>query len=205
MAIGIHSAASGMAIQRSLNDLDFVASRFEDIPETLANEFLFRHVHPHETSGRTMMQLVDADAEIRIDLFGAVGGTLGRGLQVELPAGKFRVVALEDLIARVARLLLDLADGAPAPAKHAEDFLFLSRMLGPRDVQPAWSDHRKPNQPASFAEVRDVVNELIRQQRDLLVKIEYSKDAQATCERCIQTSTIPLTAPDTFLAVLGYC
>lgn len=67
MAIGIHSVTSGIATERSLNDLDFVASRFEDIPDTLANGFLFRHVHPHERLGRLgrmTKQIVDADAEL---------------------------------------------------------------------------------------------------------------------------------------------
>ena len=56
---------------RSLNDLDFVVERFEEIPETLGKDFLFRHVHPGQKRGGTMMQLVDVDAQLRIDVFRA--------------------------------------------------------------------------------------------------------------------------------------
>ena len=206
LAIGIHSVVEGMQSHgRSLNDLDFIAERFEDVPETLGKDFLFRHVHPGEQLGRTMMQLVDVDAKLRIDVFQAVGASLKRASQIELPAGKFNLVALEDLIARTARRLLDLESGLPVPAKHAADFLLLSTMAGPRDVQPAWRDHRKPSQPESFAEVRKILAELIFRQRDLLVTPEYSTDAQANCERCRQTVAFSLADPHTILAVLGYC
>lgn len=35
---------------RHLNDIDFVVPAFECIPETLARDFLFRHVHPFRSS-----------------------------------------------------------------------------------------------------------------------------------------------------------
>ena len=104
LAAGLHSVAAGMEPkERPLNDLDFVTERFEEIPETLAADFLFRHVHPGQQSGGTMMQLVDVDAQLRIDVFRAVGGTLKRASQIPLPVGQFTVVALEDLVARAAR------------------------------------------------------------------------------------------------------
>src|ERR1700744_3142855 len=79
VAIGLHSAAAGMEPNgRSLNDLDFVTERFEEIPATLAKDFLFRHVHSGQQAGGTMMQLVDVDARLRIDVFRAVGGTFKR-------------------------------------------------------------------------------------------------------------------------------
>src|SRR5215472_7664083 len=124
LAVGLHSVATGMEpTGRSLNDLDFVTARFDKTPETLGRDFLFRHVHPGQQPGGTMMQLVDVDAQLRIDVFRAVGGTFKRASRIKLPVGEFTVVALEDLIARTARLSLDLANGVPVPAKHAADFL----------------------------------------------------------------------------------
>jgi hypothetical protein len=84
-----------------------------------------------------MMQLVDVDAQLRIDVFRAVGVTFKRASQIKLPVGELTVVALEDLIARTARLSPDLANGIPVPAKHAADLLLLSTMLGPREAQSA--------------------------------------------------------------------
>src|SRR5436309_15521362 len=61
---------------RRLNDLDFIAAAFDCIPETLAKDFLFRHVHPLDPPGKTMLQLVDEDTSMRIDLFRAYGGIM---------------------------------------------------------------------------------------------------------------------------------
>ena len=206
LAAGLHSVATGIEPNgRSLNDLDFVTERFEEIPETLGKDFLFRHIHPGQQPGGIMMQLVDVDARLRIDVFRAAGATLKRASQIKLPVGEFRVLALEDLIARTARLLLDLVNGVPAPAKHAADFLLLSAMLGSRDAQSAWCDHRKPGQPESFAEVRKILTELIPNERDLLVTPEYSKDVHAQCERCMPTAGFPLADPRAILSMLGYC
>lgn len=206
LAVGIHSIVTGLhSYQRSLSDLDFITERFEDVPKTLGKDFLFRHVHPGPQHGRIMMQLVDADAQLRIDLFHAAGATLERASQIELAAGKFTIVALEDLMARTARLLLDLASGLPVPAKHAADFLLLSGMVGSRDVQPAWRDHRKPDQPESFTEVTKILSELIPKKRELLVIPEYSQDTQTKCDRCMQADSFPLADPHAILAVLGYC
>ncbi len=146
IAVGVHLVTSCIPSRtRSLNDLDFITARFDDIPETVGENFLFRHVHPGERADRTMMQLVDVDAQIRIDVFQAVGATLKRTSRVDLFPGRFAVVGPEDLIARTARLLLSLASGGSVPAKLAADFLLLSRVVEAHDVQPAWSDHRKPD------------------------------------------------------------
>jgi hypothetical protein len=61
---------------RHLNDIDFVAPAFECILETLARDFLFRHVHPFDPPGKTIMQLVDADTSLRVDVFRADGGIM---------------------------------------------------------------------------------------------------------------------------------
>jgi hypothetical protein len=206
LAIEIHIVLAGLAPQgRSLNDLDFIATHFADIPETLARDFLFRHVHPGEVSGRTMMQFVDAEAKIRIDVFRATGASMTRASQLDLPTGKIKVVALEDLIARTARLSLDLADGVPIAAKHATDFVRLSDLIGPPGVQPAWRDHRKPGHPQDFKDARDLLHELIPKRTDLLIVPEYSKDVSAVCPRCVPTSAFPLADPRAIFSALGYC
>ena len=43
---------------RTLNDLDFITREFEGIPTSLAGEFLFRHVHPLDPPGKTILQLI---------------------------------------------------------------------------------------------------------------------------------------------------
>src|SRR5690242_3131289 len=86
LAIEMHVVLAGQTPQRrSLNDLDFFATHFADIPETLPRHFLFRHVHPAEVPGRTMMQFVDVEAKLRIDVFRATGASMRRAGQMDLP------------------------------------------------------------------------------------------------------------------------
>ena len=206
LAIEIHALLAGLTPQRRpLNDVDFIAIHFADIPETLARHFLFRHVHPRETPGRTMIQFVDVDAKLRIDVFRATGASMERAERLALPAGKIKIVALEDLIARTARLALDLESGVPIPANHALDFLRLAELMAPQDVQPAWRDHRKPEHPPDFKDARQLLLELIPRRSDLLIVPNYSKDVSASCPRCVATSAFPLADPQVIFSVLGYC
>ena len=107
---------------RHLNDIDFVAPAFECIPETLARDFLSRHVHPFDPPGKNMMQFIDAETSLRIDLFRADGGIMTRAISVDVPSGPLRVVSVEDVVAHGARILLDLDAKVPVPAKHAVDY-----------------------------------------------------------------------------------
>jgi tartrate dehydratase beta subunit/fumarate hydratase class I family protein len=54
---------------RSLNDIDFIVDSFEHIPQSLAGEFLFRHVHPFDPPGKTLVQSIDPETMVRVDVF----------------------------------------------------------------------------------------------------------------------------------------
>ena len=82
---------------RGLNDLDFITDSFDFIPETLATDFLFRHIHPFDTPGKTMLQFVDPDSALRMDLFRACGAPMTRTVRLDLPSGAIQLVSLEDL------------------------------------------------------------------------------------------------------------
>ena len=190
---------------RHLNDIDFVASAFDCIPETLARDFLFRHVHPFDPPGKTMMQLVDADASLRVDLFRAYGGIMSRTISVDLPSGPLRVISVEDAVARAARLLLDLDASVPVPAKHAVDYLRLAELVKSSTVETAWQDHRKPTHPMTFWETNTLLKRLIATRRNLLTSPEYSKNTAEVCPRCVRTPPFQLADPNVVLSLLGYC
>jgi hypothetical protein len=120
-----------------LNDIDFVAPAFECIPGTLARDFLFRHVHPFDPPGKTMMQLVDADTSLRVDVFRAVGGIMSRAISLDVPSGPVRVISVEDVLAHEARLLLNLDASVPVPAKHADDYQRLVGLVKLSDMETA--------------------------------------------------------------------
>ena len=184
---------------------DFVVSSFDDIPESLAREFLFRHVHPFDPPGKTLMQLVDANTSLRVDLFRVYGGIMSRTIPAALPSGPLQVISVEDATARAARLLLDLDAGMPVSAKHAGDYLRLVELVKLSGVETAWQDHRKPSHPITFRESNTLVERLIATRRDLLIGPEYSRNAAEICPRCVRTSPFPLADANVVLSLLGYC
>jgi hypothetical protein len=206
LALEIHCLLRGQPPPiRPLNDIDFVAAAFNCIPETLAKDFLFRHVHPLDPPGKTMLQLIDARTSMRIDLFRAYGAIMSRTVTVHLPSGPIQLISLEDVLARTARLLLDLDRGVPVPVKHAHDYLRLLELVRPSDVETAWRDHRKATHPSTFSETNALLQMLIPARRNLLIAPEYSKDTSAICPRCTPHSCFPLADANVVLSLLGYC
>ena len=190
---------------RHMNDIDFIAPGFDCIPESLARDFLFRHVHPFDPPGKTMMQLVDADTSLRVDLFRADSRIMNRAISVDAPSGPLRVISVEDVIAHEARLLLDLEARVPVAAKHAHDYQRLLEFVKSSNMETAWQDHRKPTHPMTFDETNTLVRRLIATRRNLLISPDYSRDTAEVCARCVPTSPFQLADPKIVLSLLGYC
>jgi hypothetical protein len=190
---------------RCLNDIDFIAESFESIPESLADGFLFRHIHPLDPPGRTMLQAVFEETAVRVDVFRAYDATMSRTCNLDLPTGTIQLISLEDLVARAARLALDLAEGVPTPSKHATDFLRLAELIHPEDVEAAWCDHRKPEHPGSFRETNRLLLGLIPACEDLLITPEYSEDTEKVCPRCRTTTAFRVADAKLIQSILGYC
>jgi hypothetical protein len=206
LAVEAHRLSHGcQPSMRALNDIDFIAESFDAIPETLADDFLFRHIHPRDPPNRTMLQFIDAESGLRIDVFRSCRDTMRRTSTLDLSVGVIRLISLEDLAARTARLALGLAGGAPTPSKHATDFLHLAELVDPTAVEAAWLDHRKPGQSASFEETTSLLQYLIVARQDLLIAPYYSKDTEAVCSRCESTRAFRLADPKLILSILGYC
>jgi hypothetical protein len=182
-----------------------VAPAFDSIPSTLAESFLFRHVHPSDPPGKTLMQFVDAETALRIDVFRAHGLTMSRTHAIEFPTGPIRLLAREDVIAHGARLLLDLDINIPVPGKHARDYIRISEGPPPANLEAAWEDHRKPEHPCAFRDADKLVRELISTRDKLLIRPQYSTCTGDVCPRCVPNARFPLADPAQVLSVLGYC
>jgi len=205
LAVEVHRLQRGRtASARKLGDIDFITETFDRLPESLADDFMFRHIHPFDPPGKTLLQAVDAESAVRIDVFRTYTDILNRSSDLILPTGIVRLISLEDLIARLARLTLDLAGKIETPAKHALDFLRLMELVDTNAVEAAWRDHRKPAQPATFKETSSLLHALIATRSDLLITPDYSKNATTVCPRCVNTNRFRLADPSAIRAILGY-
>jgi hypothetical protein len=206
IAIEVHwSHFQGEPATRVLNDIDFLVESFDSIPPSLADDFIFRHIHPSDPPGRTLLQCVDPETKVRVDVFRAYGGEMSRCGKISLPAGNVGLVSIEDLVARNARLALDLAVFTAVPAVHAADFLRLAELVDPERVEAVWRDHRKPQHPHTFTKARRLLQDLIATRTELLVTRNYSTDIRAVCSRCKETQVLRLSDPRVVISLLGYC
>ncbi len=152
-----------------------------------------------------MLQFIDPDNAMRMDVFRACGATMSRAFRLDLPSGAIRLISLEDLVARTARLTLDLAENVAVPFKHASDFLRLTELVDPSQVEIAWQDHRKPKHPATFAESKHLLQHLIPTRPQLIIAPHYSHDTKELCPRCKPTAAFRLADPNLIMTLLGYC
>ena len=146
LAVEIHRLRLGCdPSPRALNDIDFFAGCVPLHPESLTEDFLFRHIHPLDPPGKTMAQLADPHSAVRVDVFRAYGAAMSRTsrLRIAGSAGPARFPRrpgreIGAVGARCCR------QRAPVPSKHARDFLRLVELGAPAAVEAAWRDHRKP-------------------------------------------------------------
>ena len=206
LAVELHRIASGQAAElRKLNDIDLLVESFDRIPTTLADNLVFRHVHPHDAAGKTLLQGVDPETGVRVDVFRAYGREMERATCVELRGVSTRMVSLEDLTARTARLCMDMAAQVAVPARHTRDFARLLPLVETGAMEPVWEEHRKPVHPALFANAARLLIELIERRRDLQIVPVYSQDSDARCHRCEATRAFPLADGKHVHSLLGYC
>lgn len=206
LAIELHRLDRGLAAQpRRLNDIDFLADTLEAIPKGLAGTMIFRHVHPHDPPGKTLLQAVDLETAVRVDVFRACGNSIARATSIEIEGSELRMISVEDLTARIARLCMDLAHDMPIPAKHAHDFLRVLPLVEIDVMGTVWQEHRRLSHPVSFAETAILLSNLIDTRKDLQILSRHSRDANEHCSRCEATAAFPLADARRVLSLLGYC
>jgi hypothetical protein len=206
VAIELHILRrGGQPGMRPLHDIDFVTESFASIPEALGAKFLLSHVHPNDLPGRILVQAVDPETDVRVDIFRAYGSELDRTLPVMIGGFTFKMVSLQDMVARHARLNWDLMESKPVAPKYARDFLRLMEYVETEEIEPIWREHRKPNCLERFADTAQQLRTVIESRSDLLIPPTYSTDANEVCKRCLRAEAFPLTDRHRILSILGYC
>jgi hypothetical protein len=205
-AVETHRVLGGrQPIARPLVDIDFLVDRFEQIPRSMSGDFLFLHVHPYDPPAKTLLQAVDQETSVRVDVFGAYGSETERAIKLDIFGSPRRLITRQDLVARAARLSLDLVRNKPVTGKYTRDFLRLLPLVEAKDVEQIWPEHRKPDHPTTFAEASSLLTELIPARADLQGSPVYSVDAERPCPRCESTASFPLANRHRMLTLLGYC
>ena len=206
IAIELHLLHHGKpSATRALNDLDFIVESFEHIPVTLAEDFLFRHIHPTDPPGKALLQCIDTENTLRIDVFRAASEVIARSNPIAFADCTIRVVSLEDITARLARLVLEIAKGLPINARHAKDFVRLDEIADVDKICTIWEDHRKEDHPHDFLNARAVCLKQITGHPELLVSPCYSRNPNEFCPRCSSTPSLRLADPQIMLDIMGYC
>jgi hypothetical protein len=88
------------------------------------------------------LQCADPETRVWVDVFRAYGSTMDRVVAGDLVPGLLRVISLQDLTARAARLSWDLSDNVPVAFKYARDFVRLLELVKTDEVESAWQEHR---------------------------------------------------------------
>jgi hypothetical protein len=203
-AVEIHHLIRGVdPILRTLNDIDFVASSFDCLPKDLQKNFLFHHVHPLDPPGKTMLQAVDAEEAVRIDVFNDGGAAARRAQTIVLSGWETQIISVEDLLARMARLSLDIGHGEAVPAKHVRDFLRLLKLADADGIEMVWADHQRENHPATFRKAHELLQDLVSNRQELLITPTYST-AFENCKRCMPMPYFQLADPKRVYSILGY-
>jgi hypothetical protein len=190
---------------RPLHDIDFIVTSFQHIPDSLGRDFLLRHVHPDDPPGKNLLQFVDPDTSLRVDVFRAYGSVMDRVLEADLGFGVYKIVSLQDLTARAARLSWDLSGDATVAPKYVRDFVRLLEIANADDVETVWQEHRNRHSPERFSDASIEVGRLMEAHAKQLAVPTYSTDVTAICERCRETAAFKLTDANQILAILGYC
>jgi hypothetical protein len=204
LAVEIHHVKHGAApVRRPLNDIDFLATSFDCLSKDLHKNFLFRHVHPFDPPGKTILQAIDVDKAVRVDVFNDGRVASLHAEVISLSGCEMQMISLEDLLARMARLTLNIAYGETVPTKHAQDFLRLSELANLECMETVWPYHRRENHPATFREAHELLQDLIPSRQELLFTPAYST-AFEICQRCVSTPYFQLADTERLFSILGY-
>lgn len=198
------AAQLGRVTDRTFGDIDLVVASVDGLPRSIADEFICPHVHPAAPPGRLMLQLVHSEDAVRIDIFKAQGSVLSRARMHAFGRRSVPVLALEDIAARTAALLLKLGRGGTIAAKHATDFPILAGSVRSDIAEIAWQDHRAASDPETFEEAALLARRHVAERRHLLVEPSFAKDPAVRCESCGPLAHFKPARRDRVLAILGY-
>lgn len=206
LAVGWHATQNGCQVaRRPLNDIDIVVADISALSPSLSQDFLISHFHPTRGAGRILLQLVDEKHRVRIDVFTPNSPSLlSRVRSIELFGIDCRMVAAEDLSAKLLAILYGVTTGEPVDPKYYDSFKVLAGFADLDIMREIWSDYRKPDYTRSFDVAAEAVHQRIANDPSVLRKDDYDQDMNAACPWCASSSSFPVSPRAKILEVLGY-
>jgi hypothetical protein len=206
LATNWHLLKHGRRIKKQrLNDIDVVVEDLASLRPSLSRDFLIRHFHPTRGGGRILIMLIDEEHATRIDVFTPTTRTLPRRLtDFAIDDIACRVVAAEDLSAKLLSVIYPITRGEPVEPKYVEHFRLLSTVIDPATMKAVWQEYRKESHPLDFTEAAEAVERIITAHPSLLQAGRYSQDINDACSWCCQSERFPLAPLSRIYAIMGY-
>ena len=206
LATNWHLLENGRRINKQrLNDIDVVVEGVTSLSASLSRDFLIRHFHPTRDGGRILIMLIDEEHATRIDVFTPATRTLTRRLTgFAIDDIACRVVAAEDLSAKLLSIIYPITRGEPVEPKYVEHFRLLSTVIDRATMKDVWREYRKESHPRDFAEAAEAVERSITAHPGLLQTGCYSQDINEACSWCCQSERFPLAPLSRIHAIMGY-
>ena len=206
LAASWHLLENGRQIKKQrLNDIDVVAKDLASLRPSLSRDFLIRHFHPTRGGGRILIMLIDEEHATRIDVFTPTTRMLTRRL-TDFAIGDIacRVIAAEDLSAKLLSVIYPITRGEPVEPKYVEHFRLLSAVVDPATMKAVWREYRKESHPLDFAEAAEAVERSLTAHPSLLQTGRYNQDINEACSWCCQSERFPLAPLSMIYAIMGY-
>jgi len=191
--------------KQRLNDIDVVVEGLVSLRASLSRDFLIRHFHPTRGGGRILMMLIDEAQGTRIDVFTPTTRTLTQRLtSFAIDDIACRIVAAEDLAAKLLSVIYPITKGEPVEPKYVEHFRLLSTVIDPAAMKAVWREYRQADQLLDFADVTEAVQRSLTAHPGLLQAGRYSQDINQACRWCRESERFPLAPLSRIYAIMGY-
>lgn len=206
LAVAWHLSVCGINMRtRPFNDIDAMIEDESHIRASLTRQFLVAHYHPSHRRGRILLQLADEETRSRIDLFTPASISLAeRSRPVGMGDGRCRIVAAEDLAARLLCVLCQVVAGRTVAPKYYEAFTLLAGVADLDLVASLWREYRDDWHADDLREAITRVREAVAQNPDLLQPEVYGQADRLACPRCRESEAFPLAPPSKIYEVWGY-
>jgi hypothetical protein len=206
LAVRWHLLKHGVHTERRpFNDIDVVIHDRSYLRDSLAQHFLIAHYHPTRGRGKILLQLAEEESRSRIDLVTPYSSSIReRAQRVTIGGVSCRVVAAEDIAARLLCILYQVMSDKPVASKYYESFTRLANIADMNSVAAIWHEYRDDLHTDDLTEAMTSMQQTIAKHTHLLQSEVYSQAKDRTCAWCRDSEGFPLAPAARIHEIWGY-